>query len=74
MKISEVIEKMDEFHQPYTSNPRTRDKVLYGDADQECTGIAVTATANMDVLRKAYEAGLNLIISHEGITYNYEKR
>lgn len=73
MKISDVIQKLDEFHQPYTSNPRTRDKVLYGDPELECTGIAVTATANMDVLRKAVEQGINLIVSHEGITYNYEK-
>ena len=73
MKICEVIEKMDEFHQPYTPGKSTRDKVLYGDPDQQCTGIAVTATANYDVLQKAVEQGVNLIISHEGITYNYEK-
>lgn len=73
MKISEVIEKMDEFHQPYTPGKMTRDLVLYGDPDVECTGIAVTATANFNVLRKAVEEGINLIISHEGITYNYEK-
>ncbi|MBR0136880.1 MAG: Nif3-like dinuclear metal center hexameric protein [Erysipelotrichaceae bacterium] len=73
MKISEVIEKMDEFHQPYTPGKMTRDVILYGDPDIECTGIAVTATANLDVLHKAVENGVNLIISHEGITYNYEK-
>lgn len=73
MKISEVIVKMDEFHQPYTAGKKTRDLVLYGDPEQECTGIAVTATANLDVLQKAVNEGVNLIISHEGITYNYEK-
>ena len=73
MKISEVIEKMHEFHQPYTEGKKTRDKVLYGDSQQECKGIAVTATANFDVLQKAVHEGVNLIISHEGITYNYEK-
>lgn len=73
MKISEVIEKMHEFHQPYTEGKKTRDKILYGNANQQCTGIAVTATANFDVLQKAVKEGVNLIISHEGITYNYEK-
>ncbi|MBR0386067.1 MAG: Nif3-like dinuclear metal center hexameric protein [Erysipelotrichaceae bacterium] len=35
--------------------------------------MAVTATANYDVLQKAAAHGINLIISHEGIKYNYEK-
>lgn len=73
MKIREVIEKMHEFHQPYTEGKKTRDKVLYGDPELECTGIAVTATASFDVLQRAVSEGVNLIISHEGITYNYEK-
>ena len=73
MKISEVIKKIEEFHQPYTAGPKTRDLVLYGDPEQECTGIAVTATATLEVLHKAVEEGINFIVSHEGITYNYEK-
>ena len=74
MKNYEVIEKIKAHHQPYTPDPaKTRDKYLIGDPEEECNGIAVTACATLDVMHKAVEADINLIISHEGITYNYEK-
>ena len=46
--------------------------MLLGDPDVECTGIAVTCCGTLEVLHKAVEAGCNLIVSHEGVTYNYE--
>lgn len=73
MKICEVIEKVKEWHQPYEEKPKTRDQYLCGDPEAECTGVAVTCCATLDVMQKAAEKGINLIISHEGISYNYEK-
>ncbi|MDO4378532.1 MAG: Nif3-like dinuclear metal center hexameric protein [Erysipelotrichia bacterium] len=74
MKIIEVIETIKFFHQPYIWSDNTRDKVLCGDVQKECTGVAVTCCATYEVIKKCAERKLNLIISHEGITYNYEKK
>lgn len=49
----------------------TRDKVLYGDIDQECTGIVTCLWANVDVIRRAQELGANLIIAHEALFWNH---
>lgn len=67
MQIREVIQKICDFHEPYTEPPRTRDQYLAGNPDQICTGVAVTVCATMDVLRKAAEQKINLIISHEAV-------
>lgn len=73
MKIIEVIEKIKEFHQPYSWKENTRDKILCGDINNECTGICVTCCATFELLEKCARQRINLIISHEGITFNYEK-
>ena len=73
MKIKELLELLKEYHLPYTEQERTRDLVLCGDIEQECTGVATTCCATLEVMQKAVEKGINFIISHEGITYNYEK-
>ncbi len=49
----------------------TRDKILYGDPDKECTGIVTTIYASVDVIRKAHELNANLIIAHEALFYNH---
>jgi len=49
----------------------TRDKVLYGSTDKECTGIVTTIYASVDVIRKAHELGANLIIAHEALLWNH---
>lgn len=80
MKISEVIARMKKYHNGYmpTSkgpkkiyDPAAKDKILYGNPDQECTGIVTTLWANMDVIRKAAELGANLIICHEALFWNH---
>lgn len=48
----------------------TRDKILYGDPNVECTGIVTTIYASVDVIRKAHELGANLIIAHEALLWN----
>ena len=58
MKISEVIAKMKAYHKGTVNGvpideSKTRDKVLYGNVDQECTGIVTTIYASVDVIREA---------------------
>ncbi len=75
MKIIEVISKMKAYHGGIGFNGKpidestTRDKILYGNPEQECTGIVTTCWASMDVIRKAHAAGANLIICHEALFY-----
>lgn len=49
----------------------TRDKILYGNPDQECTGIVTCIWATTDVVRRAQELGANLIIPHEALFWNH---
>lgn len=77
MKISEVIQNIKNYHggKSFDGKPideeTTRDKVLYGDIDKECTGIVTCIWASSNVIRKAYELGANLIISHEALFWNH---
>lgn len=65
MKINEIILKEN-------LNKTKIDGIIYGDIDQECTGIVVTFMATQSVLKKAVALGANLIISHEGIFYSHQ--
>ena len=49
---------------------KTRDKILYGDPNKECTGIVTTIYASVDVIKKAHELGANFIIAHEALLWN----
>ena len=76
MKISEVIQKMKQYHRGIANGKPiddavTRDQILYGNPDQECTGIVTTCYASVDVIRKASASGANLIISHEALFWNH---
>lgn len=77
MKISEVIQNVKNYHggKGFDGKPineeTTRDKVLYGDVDKECTGIVTCIWASSNVIRKAHELGANLIISHEALFWNH---
>jgi len=76
MKISEIIEKIEKWHEPFEKKEGMpgRDGILCGNPDTECTGIAVTVVADFDVLVRAKEKGLNLIITHESIFYGEKDR
>lgn len=52
----------------------TRDKVLWGDAGQECTGIISTCYASPAVIKKAMELGCNFIVVHEALFWTTETR
>lgn len=73
MKISEIIEIVKKNCQGYgvIDDKTTRDQVLYGSTDKECTGIITTIYASVDVIRKAKEKGVNFIISHEALFWNH---
>ncbi|MBQ3383583.1 MAG: Nif3-like dinuclear metal center hexameric protein [Erysipelotrichaceae bacterium] len=72
MKISEVIETVKKNCRGYgVIDDTIRDRVLYGETDKECTGIVTTIYASIDVIRKAYQLGANLIIAHEACFWNH---
>ncbi len=72
MKIIEVIQKVKDYHKGGNiDESKTRDKVLYGDISQECTGIVTTCWASMEVIRSAHQKGANLIICHEALFWNH---
>ena len=77
MKIYEVIEKIKKYSRGIgedgkkIDDEKTRDHVLYGTTDKECTGIVTTCFASVDVIKKAHELGANLIIPHEALFWNH---
>lgn len=76
MKISEAIDKIKAYHRGISRNApidpvKTRDQILYGDPEQELTGVAVTCFASYQVIEQAIAAGANLIICHEAVFWNH---
>lgn len=76
MKIQEYIDKVislsgTEWLGRKIEKETTRDQILYGDPDQECTGIVTTIYASIDVIRKVGEKGYNFIIVHESLFWNH---
>lgn len=76
MLISEVIDRIKNYHNGTYNGQKimaetTRDKILFGDANQECTGIITTCWATVDVIKKAIESKANLIICHEALFWNH---
>lgn len=76
MKIQEIIENIKanskgEWNGIKIEPETTRDQILYGNPDQECTGIVVTLFASADVIKKAKELGANFIIVHEALFWNH---
>ena len=75
MKIQEVIDTIKKYSKgTFAGKPIdetvTRDKVLYGNTDVECTGIVTTCFASTKVIREAHKLGCNMIISHEALFWN----
>lgn len=76
MLISEVIQNVKDYHKGEINGKpidekTTRDKILYGCSDKECSGIVVTCWATVDVIREAIQKGANLIICHEALFWNH---
>lgn len=76
MKIKTVIENMKAYHKGELEGKKideetTRDKILYGNSDVECTGIVTTCWATVDVIKQTAAMGANLIIAHEALFWNH---
>ena len=74
--ITECIEKMKSnsfgtWNGMKINDSESRDQILYGNSDQECTGIVVTCFASIEVIKMAGELGCNLIIVHESLFWNH---
>ena len=75
MLMSEVIDGVKAYCGHDLGGPiyddTTRDQVLWGPVDVECTGIVTTCFASADVIRQAHARGANLIICHEALFWNH---
>lgn len=76
MKINEVIDTVKNYSKgeifgSKIDDATTRDKVLYGTTDAECTGIVTTCFASAAVIREAQKLNCNLIIPHEALFWNH---
>lgn len=81
MLISEAIQAIQDYCDgidAFAGKPielaTTRDQVLYGDIDQQCTGIVTCIWATAEVIRRAKELGANLIVPHEALFWNHGDR
>lgn len=77
MKITHVIEQIKSHYRgtdPH-GNPivpqTSRDQILYGDPEQECTGIVTCIYASIEVIEYARLHGANLIVCHESLFWNH---
>lgn len=76
MKIIELIDRMKEnalnvWNENEIHEKNTRDQILYGDANQECTGVICTCYASCDVIRQTGELGYNFLVVHESLFWNH---
>lgn len=77
MLISEVIDGVKRYCRGIDpkgdpiGDATTRDQVLWGKTERECTGIVTCIWASADVIREARSLGANLIISHEALFWNH---
>ena len=76
MLIAEAIERVKGFYRGTYKGQTidmktTRDKVLWGDINQELKGVVTCIYPSVDVIKKAIELKANLIISHEACFWNH---
>ena len=50
--------------------PTSRDQVLFGRTDRECTGVVTSIYASPHVIAEARRLGANLVIAHEALFWN----
>lgn len=70
MKIREVIQVMEQHHTHFDSSRPTCDGVITGNVENECTGVALSCSPSVEVIRKAAQLGCNLLIAHEPTFYD----
>ena len=70
MTAQQVAERIDA-HVGAPRRATTVDGFVAGDPDAPVGGIAVTVMATLDVLRRAVEQGLDLVITHEPLYFDH---
>ena len=70
MKNSEVIDKILRYHPDLSDYYNGCDCYKCGNSEAECTGIATALVTTVEVIKKAYEQGCNLLIVHEPLYYS----
>lgn len=72
MTIQDVINKIIAYHPPLGEREATTcDTVKIGDTSAECTGVVTAIYASVEIIKKAIEAGCNLIVVHEPSFYTH---
>lgn len=76
MKIQELIDQIiascgTKWAGRTIEKETTRDQILWGDPEEECTGIVTSIFASVNVIKKAAEKGCNFIIVHEALFWNH---
>lgn len=76
MIIAEAIKQIKNYYRGLENGlpidpEKTRDQILYGDAQQALTGIVTTCYVTPQVIDRAVSLGANLIICHEGMFWNH---
>ena len=78
MKIHEIIEEMrghcGQVGRDVTDGEGSRDRILFGSPDEECTGVVVCIYPSIEVIRYAVEEGATFIVSHESLFWNHGDR
>jgi len=79
MKITQIIEDIKNYYSDTWLGEKilpetTRDRILYGNADQECIGIVISCWASTNVIMQAIAKKANFIIVHESMFYNHGDR
>lgn len=70
MTIRELIDVIEARHPRFQAGNPTCDGVITGDAARECTGVAVTCSPSVPVIREAARRGYNLLLCHEPTFYD----
>lgn len=72
MKNREVIEKIKAYHPPFPADYDGCDDYKIGNPEEECTGVGTAIVATPEIIRKAAEEGINLLVVHEPTFYATE--
>lgn len=66
VNIEDIIAYLKQGHKPIE---HTVDELIFGQPEQSVKKIATTFNASIEVLKRAVDEGIELLISHEGIYY-----
>lgn len=79
MRINEIITEIKshsatEWLGRTIDDATTRDQVIFGSPNQECTGVAVCIYPSIEVIQRAAELHCNFIVTHEALFWNHGDR